>query len=170
MTTPAKDPQPAPIPRAAGEDLAPRAAGEDRALTFRRRHRLTHAREFQAAFAAKLRKSAGPLTVFLTPTDRPEPRLGLSIGRRVGNAVTRNRLKRQIREAFRHLRAELPTPPAGGAYDLVVSARAHAPMPHTRYRALLADAVRRAAKEHDRRERKAANPTDPTDPSDPNPA
>ncbi len=138
--------------------VSPDPAEEPVSLTFRRRHRLTHAREFEAAFAARLRKSAGPLTIFLCPTDRPEPRLGLSIGRRVGNAVVRNRLKRQIREAFRHLRADLPAPPAGGAYDLVVSARAHAPLPHARYRDLLADAVRRAATEHDRRERKS-NPT-----------
>jgi ribonuclease P protein component len=132
-----------------------RDAGEPRRFVFRRRHRLTHAREFDAVFAARLRKSAGPLTVFLNPTDHPEPRLGLSIGRRVGNAVTRNRLKRHIREAFRLLRSEWPTPEAGvpgkRSFDVVVTARAHAPLAASAYQSLLDDAVRRAAREHARR-------------------
>lgn len=42
-------------------------------------------------------------------------RLGLSISRKVGNAVVRNRWKRAIREAFRRQRLELPV-----GLDLVV--------------------------------------------------
>lgn len=36
-------------------------------------------------------------------------RLGIAAGRRLGNAVVRNRIKRLVREVFRCLRAELPT-------------------------------------------------------------
>lgn len=104
---------------------------------FRRRHKLTHAREFRAVFGARLRKSAGPLTLHAMATDLPEHRLGLSIGRRVGKAVVRSRLKRHIREAFRLSRAELPVPPGGGAYDLVISARAHEPLTLDEYRRML---------------------------------
>lgn len=45
-------------------------------------------------------------------------RLGVTVSKRVGNAVVRNRVKRCIREWFRHARAELPYPS-----DIVVIAR-----------------------------------------------
>jgi len=37
-----------------------------------------------------------------------EPRLGITVTRKVGNAVFRNRAKRVIREAFRRKRDDLP--------------------------------------------------------------
>ncbi len=45
-------------------------------------------------------------------------RLGLSIGKKaVGNSVSRNRVKRQVRESFRRIASQLP------GLDLVVGAR-----------------------------------------------
>jgi ribonuclease P protein component len=46
------------------------------------------------------------------------PRLGLAVSRRVGSAVTRNRWKRAIREAFRLTRPRIPP-----GIDLVVTPR-----------------------------------------------
>jgi ribonuclease P protein component len=43
------------------------------------------------------------------------------VSRKVGNAVVRNRVKRQVREWFRHTRSTLP-----GAWDIVVIARSEA--------------------------------------------
>ena len=57
-----------------------------------------------------------------------QTRLGLSIGKRVGNAVVRNRWKRLIREAFRKQVGELPA-----GLDLVVRPRKGA---HCEYRAI----------------------------------
>jgi ribonuclease P protein component len=87
--------------------------------------RLTLAREFQAVYAARLKKMAGPLIVWARPNTLPRWRLGLSVGRRLGNAVVRNRAKRTVREAFRLVQHELPTH-RGHGFDLVVSVRAAA--------------------------------------------
>ncbi len=42
-----------------------------------------------------------------TTTQLPPPRLGVTVTRKVGNAVIRNRIKRWVREAFRRYRIEL---------------------------------------------------------------
>ncbi len=110
-------------------------------LRFTRQQRLTHAREFQGVFAARLRKVRGPLTVFARANALATARLGLSIGRAVGPAVRRARLKRHLREAFRIIQHDLPRHDAG-AYDLIVSARAHDELGLEEYRTLLLDASR----------------------------
>lgn len=46
------------------------------------------------------------------------PRLGVSVGRRLGGAVERNRMKRLLREAFWASADELP-----GGHDFVIVAR-----------------------------------------------
>jgi ribonuclease P protein component len=42
-----------------------------------------------------------------TTGELPPTRLGVTVTRKVGNAVTRNRIKRWVREAFRRHRADL---------------------------------------------------------------
>ncbi len=125
---------------------------------FRARHRLSLDREFKAVFANRLAKSRGPLTVFLLPNDLPEHRLGLSIGRRVGNAVARVRLKRLVREAFRLDRPVYPALSDGRAFDLIVSARAHKPLALEDYRRLLREAVAAAAREDAKRSERPGAP------------
>jgi ribonuclease P protein component len=124
-------------------------------LTFRTRHRLTHARQFDAVYDAKLRKSRGPLTVFSKPNSLSHHRLGLAVSSRLGGAVLRNRLKRLIREAFRldqHTLARVPgLAPETGGLDLIVSVRSRDPLPLAAYRTLLAELVSDAAGEWKRR-------------------
>lgn len=96
-------------------------------LHFRPKHRLTHAREFDAVYGGKCRKNRGPLMVFTLPSGLPHPRLGLAVGTRVGNAVVRSRTKRLIREAFRLSQHELARAADGTHYDLIVSVRGTPP-------------------------------------------
>lgn len=97
-------------------------------------------------YGAKLRRSLGPLAVFLRPNGLPHPRLGLSIGRGVGTAVTRGRLKRMIREAFRLNLASWPVR-NGASYDIVVTARAHDPLSLQEYSDALLSMVRAGDRE-----------------------
>jgi len=57
------------------------------------------------------RRRAGACFVVLTePSRTGVSRLGITVSRRVGDAVTRNRVKRLIREFFRHYRHRLEPP------------------------------------------------------------
>ncbi len=82
---------------------------------FPRALRIRRQADFQRVF--RLRCAAGDdrLIVFGCPNELPYSRLGLSVSRRVGKAVVRNRWKRVIREAFRLSRPQLPS-----GLDLVV--------------------------------------------------
>jgi ribonuclease P protein component len=77
-------------------------------LRFTSLQRLTHAKEFDAVF--KARNSARGLRIIVhgLPNGLTWCRLGLSVGRKFGNAVARNRFKRLCREAFRIRQHELP--------------------------------------------------------------
>ena len=75
--------------------------------TFPRSHRLGGRLAFAAVFETRVRQSRGPLTVYAQPNTLGHPRIGISIGRRVGIAVQRNRIKRLLREAYRLSRCDL---------------------------------------------------------------
>lgn len=57
-------------------------------------------------------------SVHALPNGLSEPRLGLSVSKKVGPAVTRNVVRRRLKEIFRSSGGGLP-----GELDLVVSAR-----------------------------------------------
>ncbi|MFO0946845.1 MAG: ribonuclease P protein component [Planctomycetota bacterium] len=76
---------------------------------YAKRNRLSRSREFDAVFQAKNSAAGRYLILFGIPNGRRYNRLGLSVGRRLGNAVVRNRFKRLCREAFRLSVAEQPS-------------------------------------------------------------
>jgi ribonuclease P protein component len=80
--------------------------------------RLAHARQFQAAFARRCSVSDDRLIVYAIHNELSHPRLGMTVSRRHGPAVVRNRWKRLVREAFRLSQHELPA-----GIDLVVLPR-----------------------------------------------
>ncbi|MDX2147777.1 MAG: ribonuclease P protein component [Planctomycetota bacterium] len=128
-------------------------------LTFRQRHRLTLDREYEAVYAAKVRKVRGPVAVSALPNTLDAPRLGLSISRRVGLATRRTRAKRVIREAFRILQHELPRwndVSGAGCYDFVVSLREINRLTELEMPRLFRELAWDAHREWERRRRKAA--------------
>ncbi len=66
--------------------------------------------------------------------------MGLAVGRAVGGAVRRNRVKRLLREAFRSLSGQWP-----GSVEVVVVVEPHGPSTLAQYTAWLDSAVRRTA-------------------------
>ncbi|MBS0190081.1 MAG: ribonuclease P protein component [Phycisphaerales bacterium] len=123
-----------------------------RRLLFRPKHRLTHKRQFDAVHEARMKTPVGPLMVYSRRNGLEHPRLGLSIGRSFGSAPKRNRLKRCLREAFRLLQFELPSDPALGAYDLVLSTRRHDEAGLEQYLQWMREAAHRLDRDWRRRE------------------
>ncbi|MEX0745928.1 MAG: ribonuclease P protein component [Phycisphaeraceae bacterium] len=116
---------------------------------FRRAQRLSGERAFDAVFAARCRKNVGPLIFHARPNDLAFNRLGLSVSRRVGNAVVRGRIKRLLREAFR---LEQHDGPQG--YDMVIGVRPHRPASLSAYREMLTTGKRALDDEWQRRRRR----------------
>jgi ribonuclease P protein component len=72
-----------------------------------RRNRLSRSRDFDAVYRQGRSTSTRFLVLywFEREEDPGEPRLGLAVPRAAGNAVARNRIKRQLREVW-HERLE----------------------------------------------------------------
>jgi ribonuclease P protein component len=87
-------------------------------LRFRKKEHLRSPAEFQRVYQTRCSASDQRLIVYGHPNDLGHARLGMSVSRKIGGAVFRNRLRRLYREAFRLTRAELPS-----GLDLIVLPR-----------------------------------------------
>ncbi len=98
------------------------ASPPERSATPRRRARISRSGDFDAVYRRGRSAANRHLVVYaFAREDGPPggpPRLGLSVSRKVGGAVERNRVKRALRERFAELAPGLPE-----GLDVVVIAR-----------------------------------------------
>ena len=84
-----------------------------------RRHRLSRSRDFDTVYRQGRSVSTRFLVLYWFPREDggEEPRLGLAVPKASGSAVVRNRIMRQLREAWRDV---LPKVEPGRDYVLIV--------------------------------------------------
>ena len=110
-----------------GEDLNRGGRARAAKARFPRSARLLRHADFERVYKAGRRHFSASMTVFFLP--RPEQpaastgaaaapglRVGFTVGRALGNAVQRNRMKRRLREVVR-----LSRPPAAAPADVVIN-------------------------------------------------
>ena len=73
---------------------------------------------FMKCFRSGRFVSCGFLTVYFIPNKLPLNRFGISVGKKQGGAVQRNRIKRIFRAGYRLCEAEMPI-----GYDIIFAAR-----------------------------------------------
>lgn len=88
-------------------------------ISLKKQYRIKKNKEFQEIFRTGQSFANRELVIYYRKkNDQKHFRVGISVGKKIGNAVTRNRIKRYIRECFIHLEDNLKQ-----EYDIIIIAR-----------------------------------------------
>lgn len=110
-------------------------------FTFTKQQKLRRPAEFRCVYDAKTKAGDEHLLVFALRNDLGTTRVGLSVSKKHGGAVQRNRVKRLLREAFRLHQHDLPQ-----GLDLVLVPRPKSGATLADYSRSLIGCVRRVIK------------------------
>lgn len=88
-----------------------------KALSRSKRARLTDSPEFEKVYRSGISYRGKLFSVHAFPNDSDTARLGLSVSKKVGNAIVRNKVRRRLKEIFRERSQEIK------GLDIVISAR-----------------------------------------------
>lgn len=98
---------------------------DDQARGFSKAERLRKRREFLGVYERGDKIQSTYFVLYMLENGRPHHRLGITVSRKIGRAVVRNRIKRRLREVFRtNKQAIFPH------CDLVVNAKRSAARAH----------------------------------------
>ena len=90
----------------------------ERRFRYPKRVRLLTSKDFRRVYRLGRRASSRLLSLFFDPNNLDYSRFGITVSGRLGNVVTRNRLKRSLREIFRLHQEEIPP-----GWDFVINPR-----------------------------------------------
>ncbi len=100
--------------------------------SFDKEERIRKRKDYQVVYQEGARIHSKSFVIIVSPSHRGIRRLGVTVSKKVGNSVKRNRIKRLVREFFRLNKDRLP-----GSADIVVIARKDISL--LTYRAVLAE-------------------------------
>lgn len=88
-------------------------------IILKKAYRIKRNKEFQDIFRTGTSFANRELVIYFRKKEKQAHiRVGISVGKKLGNAVTRNRIKRYIRECLNHLDDKIKE-----EYDIIVIAR-----------------------------------------------